>query len=321
MTSDPLNLASQSISDLIVDSLEVGLFSVNRDMQILQWNRFMESHSGRSSDEVIGQNVFDAFPQLPRKWLEKKILSVFVIKNFAFTSWQDRPYLFRFPHGRPITGGIDVMQQNCTLMPFVGTSGQVECVCIALFDVTDIAVVQLQLEAALNTVRENANRDGLTGVYNRRHLEERLGEEFARFKRHGRELSLLLLDLDHFKQVNDRFGHLAGDTVLRVAAKRVADHIRQTDVFCRYGGEEFLLILPETTAAEAMVVAEKLRKAICETPFELDPQQLDVTLSIGASAARSNVASPQQLIEEADRALYAAKAQGRNRCIAFEAVA
>jgi diguanylate cyclase (GGDEF)-like protein len=249
--------------------------------------------------------------------VRKKIASVFALKNFAFTSWLERPYLFRFPHGRPITGGIDVMQQNCTLMPLTGANGEVQAVCVTLFDVTDMALMQRQLEQVLVALKESANRDGLTGVYNRRHLEERLSEEFARYKRHGRELAILPLDIDHFKRVNDQYGHLAGDGVLRIAAQRVAGLIRETDVFCRYGGEEFMLILPEAGVAPAMVVAEKLRKAVCETPFEVETEQLRVTMSIGASAARPELRKYQELIKEADQALYAAKEQGRNRSIAF----
>ncbi|MFZ5464596.1 MAG: PAS domain-containing protein [Pseudomonadota bacterium] len=102
--------------DFVVDRIEVGIFAVDRGMRIVLWNRFMALHSGRPAEEVVGSNLFEVFPELPRKWLEKKIDNVFVLKNYSFTSWEQRPFLFRFDHNRPITGGIDCMRQNCTFL-------------------------------------------------------------------------------------------------------------------------------------------------------------------------------------------------------------
>ena len=307
------------LADFIVDHVRIGIFAVSRDLRVLRWNRFMQLHSGLRAEQVLGRNLFECFPELPRKWLEKKIASVFALKNFAFTSWEQRPFLFRFCHDRPITGGIDFMQQNCTFMPLTNANGDVQAVCVTLFDVTDMSLIQRQLEEALSALKESANRDGLTGIYNRRHMESRLSEEFARHKRYGGELSLLILDLDHFKRVNDQYGHLAGDAVLRATAHRVAGAIRSVDVFGRYGGEEFVLILPETGLSAAMVVAEKVRKVIGEVPVEVDTLRLPVTASVGAAAARPELPSYEALIGEADSALYAAKEQGRNRSVAFRA--
>ena len=305
-----------ALTDYIVDHVGVGLFAVNRDMRLLLWNRFMQLHSGYGAEQVLDRNLFECFPELPRKWLERKIAGVFALKNFAFTSWEQRPHLFRFSHDRPITGGIDFMQQNCIFMPLIGASGEVEAVCVTLFDVTDMSLIQRQLEQALAALKESVNIDGLTEIYNRRHLETRLAEEFARHKRYGGMLSLLMFDLDHFKRINDRYGHLAGDSVLRSTARRVAEAIRTADVFGRYGGEEFALILPETGLSAAMVVAEKLRAAIGEVPIEVDDLRLQVTASFGVSVAHPRLPNYEALIREVDAALYTAKEQGRNRSVA-----
>src|SRR5664279_332880 len=101
----------------IVERIEVGIFAVDRDYRVVLWNRFMATRSQRSAAEVIGRSLFESFPELPQKWLERKIDSVFVLKNYAFTSWEQRPFLFRFHHNRPITGGVDAMRQNCTFLP------------------------------------------------------------------------------------------------------------------------------------------------------------------------------------------------------------
>ena len=135
--------------DFVVERLEVGVFVVDAEMGIVLWNRFMEIHSGKHSEDLIGNNLFQSFPELPKKWLEKKINNVFLLKNYAFTSWEQRPYLFRFHHNRPITGGVDTMQQNCTFLPIKNAEDEVEYVCVTLFDVTDTAVLQLQLNNAI----------------------------------------------------------------------------------------------------------------------------------------------------------------------------
>ncbi len=133
----------------IVDRIEVGVFAVDRDFRIVLWNRFMATHSKRSVADVVGRNLFECFPELQQKWLERKINSVFVLKNYAFTSWEQRPFLFRFHHNRPMTGGVDAMRQNCTLLPLKNASGEVELVCLTLADLTDTAMYQGRLHDAI----------------------------------------------------------------------------------------------------------------------------------------------------------------------------
>lgn len=132
----------------IVDHVEVGLFAVDSEFRITLWNGFMAMHSGKSFDEVKGRNLFECFPELPSKWLEKKIQNVFLLKNYAFTSWEQRPHLFKFPHNRSVTGGMESMRQNCTFLP-VKRDDVVDHVCVALFDYTDTALFQKQLTATI----------------------------------------------------------------------------------------------------------------------------------------------------------------------------
>src|SRR4030067_2640534 len=113
-----------SLLRYIIDSVEVGVFAVNQDMEVILWNRFMEGGSDRKAHEVVEKNLFDCSPELPRKWLERKIRNVFLLKNFAFTSWEQRPYLFRFPHNRPITGGVGHIYHTFTFLPVNGATGE-----------------------------------------------------------------------------------------------------------------------------------------------------------------------------------------------------
>lgn len=141
------------LPDFVVDRLETGIFAVDTEMRVVLWNRFMEVHSGVHHEEIIGKNLFACFPDLPEKWLSKKIQNVFVLKNFSFTSWEQRPYLFRFHHNHPITGGLDYMQQNCTFLPVKNDQDDVTHVCVALFDYTDTALYQQRLNRAISELK------------------------------------------------------------------------------------------------------------------------------------------------------------------------
>lgn len=176
------------------------------------------------------------------------------------------------------------------------------------------------LRATLQQVEELAMRDSLTGLYNRRHVEGLLEQECLRHARSGAPLSIALIDLDHFKQVNDTHGHATGDAVLATAARVLAEQLRRTDLVGRWGGEEFLLVLPDTDLPEAWTVLERARIALSQVVVTLAAPQLRVTLSAGLAKARPE-GSTGAMLEEADRGLYRAKAQGRNRCCLPEGMA
>jgi diguanylate cyclase (GGDEF)-like protein len=154
--------------------------------------------------------------------------------------------------------------------------------------------------------------DGLTSLSNRKQLDAFLNEEFTRARRHRRELSVLMIDIDHFKSINDRHGHLTGDTVLRGLAILLQKRLRPIDRIGRYGGEEFCAILPETSLASAAKIAEELRSIVESHAFVVDESKLRVTISVGASALEGEM-QPLDLYRIADERLYAAKRAGRNR--------
>lgn len=311
-----MNAPLPSLSDLVVERVGFGIFVLDRQMNVLMWNRFMHDHSGLAAEQVVGKSIFASFPELPRVWLTRKLESVFQLGSFAFSSWEQRPYLFKFDHDRPITGGVDFMQQDCTFMPLM-RDREVEAVCVTVSDVTHVSIMQREREEAVAKLQEYADRDGLTGIANRRYFEARLREEYTRWQRYGGELSILLFDLDHFKKINDQFGHVVGDTVLREMAQRVSHVVRAQDTFGRFGGEEFALLLPCTPLEDAMLVAEKIRNTIGDRAVDVQGVDVPVTASVGGAAARAGVPAYEALINEADAALYSAKRQGRNRSVAF----
>lgn len=172
------------------------------------------------------------------------------------------------------------------------------------------------LGAALERINHLAAHDDLTGLLNRRRMSEVVQAERERCVRSRRPLVLALLDLDFFKLVNDRYGHAAGDAVLCAFAGRVLDNLRSTDVLARWGGEEFLLLLPETSLDGALVLLERVRREVAELCVETPNGEIRLTVSIGVAAGRVQE-TMEQVLEHADEALYQAKAQGRDRVVVY----
>jgi two-component system, cell cycle response regulator len=170
--------------------------------------------------------------------------------------------------------------------------------------------VQYSMEMALT--------DPLTGLFNRRYMETHVGTLVERSAARGKALSLLILDIDFFKPINDSFGHDAGDDVLREFAERLKTSIRGIDLACRYGGEEFVVVMPDTDLGVATLVAERIRRRIASEPFPIErgSRSIEVTISIGISARMGPQDNASQMIKRADEALYRAKRDGRNRVVA-----
>jgi diguanylate cyclase (GGDEF)-like protein len=186
----------------------------------------------------------------------------------------------------------------------------------------DPAELRARVSAALRTkylmdlLAKRAMIDGLTGLWNRSYFEQRLTAETALARRTERPLACLMIDVDHFKSVNDRFGHTAGDLVLRTLGQTLTMQCRTEDIVCRYGGEEFVVLIPNTSAATAMVLAERIRAAVVHMNVIYHAGNIALTCSIGAADLAS--AGEAALVASADQALYRAKELGRNRVECFE---
>lgn len=179
-----------------------------------------------------------------------------------------------------------------------------------------------RLAQALHDLREQASTDALTGLYNRRHFREVLQRELTRAKRHGSGIALVMIDLDYFKKVNDTCGHGAGDLVLREVGALLKENLRAGDTACRFGGEEFALILPESGGEGARLKAETLRRAVSALDLAYNGQELGgLTASFGIALFPDHAGDPDALLRAADEALYAAKGAGRNRVLIQEAPA
>ena len=184
-----------------------------------------------------------------------------------------------------------------------------------LESVADICANAIQNAHHVERVRQLAYIDGLTGIFNRRFFELRINQEIERARRYDSALSVIILDVDQFKRLNDEFGHLLGDEVLRQITSIFSQHLRKIDVVCRYGGEEFAILLPQTSVEQALRVAEKLRSVVENWPFPGVPRP--VTISAGTAVFPRHGTTRDELVQAADAGMYAAKQAGRNRvCLA-----
>jgi diguanylate cyclase (GGDEF)-like protein len=191
-----------------------------------------------------------------------------------------------------------------------------------LWTLVSVAENLLTREQANEGLLRFAFTDYLTGLRTRGYFEQQLDLELKRSERKGEPFSLLMVDIDHFKPINDTYGHHVGDQVIRQVTAQLVKDMREVDTVARYGGEEFVIILPETSEQEAMSVAQRLRRAVQNSKFEIEGLEGDerLTISIGIAVYGRDATSRQKLIECADAALYTAKSRGRNQVLTFSSL-
>jgi diguanylate cyclase (GGDEF)-like protein len=193
-------------------------------------------------------------------------------------------------------------------------AGETETYLSTLLGNASVVITRAQLYQKMEML---ATTDGLTGLNNHRTFQELLAKEVERARRYGRPLSLLLMDIDHFKKFNDTYGHPVGDLVLREISKCIRQSIRTNDIAARYGGEEFTVIIPESGPEGAMVIAERIRRTVEQHVITSLDTQLHVTISLGCSSMPLVATAQQPLVDAADKALYFSKEHGRNRATLF----
>ncbi len=298
------------IFNQIFNAINIGLVILDRDLKVQKWNRWMEIHSGIAEDKIIGSSVIEIFPNLNNPKFNRSCKSVFSFGNFCFFSQKLHHYLFPFKSTSYFETLFEYMQQSCAMGPLRDENNVIQNLFIYIQDVTEVAVYEHKLV-------EMNMKDGLTGIYNRRYMEIKLKEEFERCKRYGGELSIIMLDIDFFKKVNDEYGHPCGDFVLKSVSSRIFSIIRNVDYLFRYGGEEFCCMLPETKLNGALQAAERFRKAVMEMESNFNGTIVKVTVSLGVAGLNESIETSEMFLKKADEALYRAKREGRNRALAM----
>lgn len=335
------NLPSAASNFWLLDYIPTGIFILDQNFTILYWNRCLEQWTRHSSAEMVGVSIFARYPQLQVSRYITRINDVF--RGGAPTIFSSQLHKHFIP--APLPGGkLRVQYTMVTGLPS-GAGGEL----LAMFSVQDVTALtdaigcyglahqklieemakRRKIEDELSiyaeelkrlnlTLSERSIRDGLTGAFNHRYFWQVLKRDFLLAQRHATDLACLIIDLDFFKQVNDNYGHLFGDKVLKGVTKRIKAKVRETDIVSRYGGEEFTVLLPNTDLAGAIIIAENIRSGLERSRFRNGQETVRITVSVGVVSLFQHLPdSPQQLLDFADSALYISKNSGRNRVISY----
>ncbi|HDM8042436.1 TPA: GGDEF domain-containing protein [Vibrio campbellii] len=313
MSEITLDIADFHWVTQILDTMDSGLIVLDQDYKVCVWNSFMQSYSGILSQNILGECLFDHFEELPRTWLETKLKTSADLETRSFSSWENRPYLFKFNNFSPVSNSSNLMFQDIVITPLRSLSGDVSHIAIQINDVSETARNRIHLRETNQHLSEISRKDGLTGLFNRAYWEQSLKEEFAQLKVIEESSSLVIFDIDHFKKVNDTYGHHTGDEVIRRTSSLLRKTARSSDICGRFGGEEFTVLLPHTNQEQANYFAERLRKRIEQEIVKVEEFLINYTISIGVCEYKSYFESHTQWLKSADAALYRAKESGRNQ--------
>ncbi len=286
----------------VLDNLHDGVYFVDRDRQITYWNRGAQRITGYSSDEVLGRNCLDNL--LMHSDRGGSLLNVDgcpVIQTVADGLARECDVFVKHREGHRIPVHIRVS-------PILDTDGEI-IGAVETFSDNSAKIAALERASQLEQI---AYLDALTGLGNRRYAEMALEQHFASFQQHGSTFAVLFCDLDRFKLVNDRWGHHAGDSVLRMIAQTLSHNLRSYDFVARWGGDEFLVIVPEATDGDVGRVARRCLDLVRSSHLTWNGSQVSVTMSVGVAFPRPDDTA-LNLIRRADDLLYEAKSSGRDR--------
>lgn len=302
----------------VMDHLSIGTVVIDQALEVVFWNRWLAEHSTIPREEATGKPIAELFPVLVEKGFVKKTHDVFKKGRPVFFTHKVHQSMFPFYSGRSyLEKELTDMQQTVILSPLKDKDGKTKQILIMIFDITDWVVHQNNLLRSKKELEKLSRIDDLTNIPNRRNIMDRLKDELVIHLRKKRPMSLAVIDIDKFKHVNDTHGHQCGDFVLFEMARILSSRLRGYDAIGRYGGEEFMLILPETSRKEAILTCERLRKAVKNHTFKHQEQKIQVTISIGISFKdEREIINAEDLFKLADHCLYLAKKGGRNQVVA-----
>jgi len=293
----------------IIETIDTGVVIFDNNFMVSSWNGWMTAHSRIGPDEIIGRSLFDFYPNLKKRSFLRNCKSVLAFGNLAFFPQDPYAYLFAMKPLEWFRTQFEFMQQSCTIGPIRDADNQITHLFVSVRDLTEEAAYKQEL-------LKLSQRDPLTGSYNRRYLNAFLEDELYRCERYNRPMSVIMMDIDYFKEINDQYGHPFGDKVLQAIASTIHDRMRKSNRFARYGGEEFCIVLPETDAGGAMVFSEKIRGSIEALTLYVDETPVKFTASFGVSTYTDEIKDVATIIKKSDEALYKAKQAGRNRTVA-----
>lgn len=293
----------------ILDIIENGLFISDAELNIIFWNRWLAIQTGVPKGEALGKRLDQLFPETSFSILKRKIRIALRLNSSTFMNSSVERYVIPIKLTRITKSIFRHMRQDVVITPLNDTD-----VGIIIYDVSPLLEAQSIIDEQLKLLERRAKIDGLTQCYNKYMFNEILSVEIKKAKRYGHTFSLILFDIDNFKIVNDTYGHLEGDHVLKELAAICAKGIRESDIMARWGGEEFCVLLPGAGIRRAATLGDRLREIIEAHDFGTSGHQ---HCSFGISQYNAGT-DANLLVENADKALYHAKENGKNQVAVFD---
>jgi len=293
----------------ILNTLDSGFLIVDANLKIEFWNKWLHIQTGKLAKEVEGEKLDEVFELKKVSSIKRKIKTVLAMKSTVFYNAHSANPLIEIDRPNITNSVFYQMKQKVTISPYDTTEG---LVCINIVDQTLLHEANYKLEQNVANLEKLSTTDYLTKIFNRNKFYERINHEINMSKRHEIDLSLIFFDIDYLKKINDTFGHKIGDEVLVKVVEEVSSYLRETDTFARWGGEEFVILLPGSNSETAHKLADKYRVIIENIKFS--NENIKVTSSFGVSSYIQGE-KVEEFFSRADKALYQAKANGRNMVV------
>ncbi|UMZ73446.1 GGDEF domain-containing protein [Natranaerofaba carboxydovora] len=308
-----------NIDEKIIDNLNLGIIVLDEELNVVKWNNWMENLTGNKKDSVINKKLTSLYPLFEKNIYKQFIFNALNNGQKMFCSAALHPVFF------PPTNNKNKIQQNLHIEPF--SYDDKTFVLLQVFDATHHRKKLSYLQSSLKEMasfKEKAKLDGLTKLPNRGYFLEQLENIIKNYNYketdyETKKLTLLFIDLDSFKEINDSIGHVYGDNLLKTVAKRIKSVIKETDLSARYGGDEFVILLKNIGSLKEITSVANRILGVVEEPIKLSGQEIyfSISLSIGVALYPTDSDSLEKLIEKADKAMYEAKRLGGNRCVFY----
>jgi len=304
-------------NDIILNTIDNGIIILDKDLNILAWNYWLEIRTNIKEDDIKNKNICEEFSYINAKKLKRKIKAVLITNNPSYYNVDPHKFLIDIKTSSIIDDIFDSMQQDITIVPY---DVENKLVCLYIYDKTSLHKTNYKLEKLNDELRDLSNRDPMTHAFNRRYFGEFSKRMLSLAKRSEQCVCICIIDIDKFKNINDNYGHSIGDKVIILLAKKLEEYVRTSDIVARFGGEEFVIFLHNTSLGCAHKISEKIRSNIQRLEVDTSTNRISFTVSIGLSQYEETKDSNniEHTLKRADDALYVAKESGRNQVVIAE---
>tara|TARA_R110002050_G_scaffold779_7_gene5485 strand:- start:614 stop:1540 length:927 start_codon:yes stop_codon:yes gene_type:complete len=300
-------------NNIIFNTIDNGIIILDENLNIKAWNKWLEVKTAVKAKDIVNHEICEKFPYIDKKKLVRKVKSVLITKSTSFFSVEPHEYLIKIQSNSIMGKVFKYMRQDVTLVPY---DLDKRLVCLYIYDHTKLHETSQRLKKSNEELKELSSKDPLTQLYNRRYFTESAITMQSLSIRNNHHISIIILDVDNFKNINDTYGHSVGDKVIVSLSRILENNCRKSDIVARFGGEEFVILLYNTSLSFAQSVAENIRQNVEDYSVEVKTGKFSFTLSLGVAQFEAQLDKDiESTINRADKALYNAKESGKNKVI------